>query len=381
MSLVEDVPALSESIWPYDTAQAPDTSPPRQFDKFRCFVLCPFRRADVTLLIVRQAAAELEEFLGHQMEVYYAGDMAGPGTVHSGIWVHTRQADIVVADVTGYNPNVLYELGVAAAWRPIESVIILRDESDEAKPAFDLVPARQRLYDSKFLGWADQLRASLARDMLHCLSRVPFRDEPVQRPPGLPLQFSFQDGQDTPVLWAPGPGHRRLVKCSSSGSALEFGSPFFFPYSWVSPAGMRLADVRIRAEMSFTDLFGSSWIGVAVRSQGYLSNYEHLAWLGSDGVVHRTGPGIDPRTKDEHEVGRLSDFDPSARQFVVFDICMNRAGWSIRVGDVQQEVPLKDLPHVFPQGRVLLQTANCRAALKGIRIEEPKRLLAPGGRE
>ena len=363
MSLIQDVPPLSHSIWPYDTGRAPDTSPPRQFNKFRCFVLCPFARAEIVLFMVRQAAEQLEGSLNHQIEVYYAGDIGGPRAIHPDIWVHIRQADILVADVTGYNPNVVYELGVAAAWRPIDTVIIIRDESDEQEFAFDFQPARQRVYDSRTRGWMNQLRQWLLEDMIQCLARVPFRDEPTQ-PLSLPFEWSFENGQDTSALWSPGPGHRRIIE-----GALEFGSPFYFPYSWLSPVGIRPANVRVQAMMRFADWNGPRWIGVAVRSQGYLANHEHLAWLGSDGIIWRTGPGMEAKGKDEHKLGQLSTFDPSTEQFVPFAIRMDDKVWSIGIGDVHQEIPQTDLPYVFSSGRILLQSAYCRAAVKRIRIE------------
>ena len=373
MSLAEGIPPLSDSIWPYDTWQPPDAGPSGQFDKLRCFVLCPFARAEFTLFMVRRAAMTLEGLLNHQIEVYYAGDMAGPGTIHPDIWAQIRRADMIVADITGYNPNVMYELGVAAARRPIGGVIIVRDKRDERQPAFDLLPARQRIYDSSLRGWIEQLHSWLAEDMWHSLALVPFHDVPAYAA-SFPFEFSFDKGHDTPALWSPLPGHRRLIE-----GGLEFGSPFNFPYSWITPVGLSVANVRVLAELAFTDRLEPCWMGVAVRSQGYMSDYEHLTWVGSDGIVHRTGPGMQSMSKDEHEVGRLCAFDPAKREFVLFDISMDATSWSIRVGDVHEEVPLENLPHVFPSGRILLQTARCRSALKEIRIGEPQHESVHGG--
>jgi hypothetical protein len=365
MNLLQDIPAISQSVWPYDTWKSPDTSHPSTFHKFRCFVLCPFQRADIVMHFARHAAAQVAPHFGCEIEVTYAGQFAGPGTIHADIWAHIRQADIILADLTGHNANVLYELGVAAAWRPRDTVIIVRDESDGLKMAFDLQPARQRLYDSRSQGWMDQLEWWLVRDMAHCLAALPFRDEPVPLA-SLPLEHNFEDGGDMPVLWTPGPGHR----CIRNG-ALEFGS-LYFQYSWLSPAGIRSRNVRVQADMRFAWRPDSSscWLGIALRSQGYLANHEHLAWLSSDGTTWRTGPGHSVRDKDEHKVGALPGFDPSGVEYIPFDIRMDSNVWSIRIGDVQNDIPLTALPHVLGRGRILLQTRNCLAALKKIRIEE-----------
>ncbi len=223
MSLIPDVPALSDSIWPYDTGKTPDTSLPRRFDKFRCFVLCPFDRADLVILLVRAAAQQIERALRLEIEVYYAGAFTGPGPIHSDIWAHVKQADIVVADLTGFNPNVVYELGVAAAWRPIESVVLIRDESDGRGHVFDLSPVRHILYDSQQIGWSDQLIPRMAQDIWEGLSQTPFNEEP-ETAANLPMELDFSKGDDDPSLWSPGPGHRRIIT-----NGLEFGSLYHFP--------------------------------------------------------------------------------------------------------------------------------------------------------
>ena len=205
-----DAPQLSDSIWPYDTNRAPSTGTSRQFRKLRCFVLCPFARAELVMFMVRQAAARVGELLNHEVEAYFAGDIGGSGAIHPDIWAHIRQADIVVADLTGYNPNVVYEFGVAAAWRPIDTMIILRDKSDGLQLAFDLQPVRHILYDSTSRRWMDELQRWLVADMLQCLVRVPFRDEP-NLSVSLPFEFNFENGLDTPQFWSPGACHRRLM--------------------------------------------------------------------------------------------------------------------------------------------------------------------------
>jgi hypothetical protein len=298
---------------------------------------------------------------------FYSLYLLGPGSIHPDIWGHVRQADIVVADLTGFNPNVVYELGVAAAWRPIRSVVMLRDKSDKQKAAFDLIPARQRLYDSRDRGWIDQLTSWLARDIWEGLSQAPFSEEP-ESSAKLPMDIDFSKGDDDPKLWSPGPGHRRLT-----ANGLEFGSLYQFPYSWLSPAGQRLANVRVRARMRFSTMLDDSpcWIGIALRTQGYLANYQHLVWLAEDGRVMRTGPDKNPGSKDEHEIARLANFDPNTDDFKPFDVEMNQTTWSIEVGNMKRvDVPIADLPHVYGSGRVLLRTYRCRALIDNISIEE-----------
>ena len=360
--MLEDVAPLSESVWPYDTSMAPDTSPPSTFARFRCFVLCPFDRSDVIIPLVRLAAAQIQGFLQHEIAVYYAGDLSGSRAIHPDIWVHTRQADVVVADLTGHNANVVLELGVAAAWRPLGTVLMVRDEADGQKSAFDLQPARQILYDSRQRAWSDPLVSRVARGMYHCLVKAPFSPEPPNAP-CVPLEFSFAGGRDTPDVWSPSPGHRRMID-----GALEFGSPAYFPYSWLSLAGYRASAVRVRARMRFTHRMEPCWIGVALRSQGYLADQEHLIWLNNGGAVLRTGPGEHAIGKDERRIGSIPGFDPESPELVDFDVSMDETHWRIRVGGVESEVPFSDLSYVFASGRILIQAFKCRAAIESLAV-------------
>jgi hypothetical protein len=317
------------------------------------------------LFFVRQAAKQVQDVMGHEVEVAYAGDLVGPGAIHPSIWAHIKQADVVVADLTGYNPNVVYELGATAAWRPIETVIMLRDRSDGQDHAFDLAPARQRIYDSRQMSWMAELSQWLVMDLWAGLIQAPFHDEPPVTV-SLPLDMHFGDGKDYPSMWSPGPGHRRLVR-----DGLEFGSVFHYPYSWVSPAGLRVGNARVRANMRFSERgTGESWIGIALRVQGYLANYQHLVWLSSRGKVMRTGPNRNPNEKDEHELDAIQGFDPSRQTFYPFDVSIDTRRWSMKVGKItRQDIPVSDLPYVYGPGRVMLRTFNCRAVVRDVNIK------------
>ena len=363
MNHFPDVSKLSDSIWPFDTNRAPGTGTPRQFNKLRCFVLCPFARAELVMFMVHQAARDVGQFLNHEVEAYFAGDIGGSGAIHPDIWAHIRQADIVVADLTGYNPNVVYEFGVAAAWRPIDTIIIIRDKGDGQQLAFDFQPARHILYDSTKQGWMSEILGWLIPNMVQCLVRVPFRDEPGFSI-SLPFEISFEDNLDTALLWSPSVCHRRL-----NDGALEFGSPFYFPYSWLNPVGIRPGNVRVQASLRFTDHIDPSWIGIALRSQGYLADQEHLIWLQHDGKVFHTGPGLGAQGKDESLIGQLQGFDPDTSGFVAFDVTIDSLAWCVRVGTVEASIRLVDLPYVFGSGRILLQACRCRAAIRRICID------------
>jgi formylglycine-generating enzyme required for sulfatase activity len=61
-------------------------------------------------------------------------DIKTPGAIIGQIWEHIQKAEFIIADITGYNPNVFYELALCdALWKPV----ILITQEIESIP-FDL---------------------------------------------------------------------------------------------------------------------------------------------------------------------------------------------------------------------------------------------------
>jgi hypothetical protein len=56
------------------------------------------------------------------------GDLASPGDIVDQVWNGIRGSDVVVADATGCNPNVFYEIGIAHALG--KEVIIMSQDLD-----------------------------------------------------------------------------------------------------------------------------------------------------------------------------------------------------------------------------------------------------------
>lgn len=82
-----------------------------------------------------------------------------PTTIIDDIWQGIRNAKLLIAELTGRNPNVLYELGLAHA---LSKPVILISESIEDVP-FDLRSIRVLVYDKDHPDWGDKLRLSLTR--------------------------------------------------------------------------------------------------------------------------------------------------------------------------------------------------------------------------
>src|SRR5207237_4931202 len=77
--------------------------------------------------------------------------------IMSDIWKELRKARLVVAELTGKNANVFYEIGLAhAIGKPI--ILLTRNEDDVP---FDLKALRYRYYDVNDPFWGDNLRDSI----------------------------------------------------------------------------------------------------------------------------------------------------------------------------------------------------------------------------
>jgi len=95
-----------------------------------------------------------------------ADDIYRPGTIINDIWSLTKNAKVILADLSEKNPNVLYELGLAHA---IAKPVILMTESMDFVP-FDLRALRVIVYDKNAPNWGDLVKESIQKAIKEVLS-------------------------------------------------------------------------------------------------------------------------------------------------------------------------------------------------------------------
>ena len=111
------------------------------------------------------------------------------------IWRLTRSANILLADLSGKNPNVFYELGLAHA---IGKPVVLISNSIDDVP-FDLRALRIIIYDKEDESWGKNLRLRIAtalretnRDLASAVP-LPFVERPqVERPQEDPTTYEIR---------------------------------------------------------------------------------------------------------------------------------------------------------------------------------------------
>jgi len=120
-----------------------------------CFVLMPF--SDPFNKYYEVIIAPAIESCGIRSE--RADSLFGPANIVFDIWEGIKRARILIAELTGRNPNVMYELGLAHA---IEKPVILLTQDINDVP-FDLRSLRCIVYNTKEPEWANKLRDEITK--------------------------------------------------------------------------------------------------------------------------------------------------------------------------------------------------------------------------
>ena len=136
------------------SSRSQDASPLLTSSSNLCFVMMPFRPE--TDALYRNLIKPAVERLG--LTALRADEMAAPGSITEQIRVAIQQSRLCVADVSGRNPNVLYEVGIAhTLGKP--TVLLTQDVGDVP---FDLRVIRHIVYGLDAL---EAARSSLERSI------------------------------------------------------------------------------------------------------------------------------------------------------------------------------------------------------------------------
>lgn len=131
-------------------------------DKKRCFVICPIGEPGTE---TRKRADDLYEYLiepvvgprGYQAD--RADKLNQAGIITTQIVQHLVEDDLVIADLTGHNPNVFYELAIRhVTQKPVIPIIA----SDEDIP-FDVKPVRTISIDHRDVRSIEEGKATLGK--------------------------------------------------------------------------------------------------------------------------------------------------------------------------------------------------------------------------
>lgn len=126
-------------------------------DSEKCFVLMPFSAMHFEYF--EGILAPVARDVG--LNAVKADDIYGTAPIMSDIWRSIWSARVVVADVTGKNPNVNYELGLCHALG-VPTIIITQELADVP---FDYRHLRCIVYDTRRVDWQQRLRSDLTKTL------------------------------------------------------------------------------------------------------------------------------------------------------------------------------------------------------------------------
>jgi hypothetical protein len=128
-----------------------------------CFVMMPFQE-ELTTLYIRKLKPAIEAV---GMSVHRADELPTINPIMHDIWKSICEARLVVADLTGLNPNVMYELGIAHTIGKDTILIYQKDLSVAPKFPFDLAHIRRIEYQNTAVGGDE-----LVKNVVACISAI-----------------------------------------------------------------------------------------------------------------------------------------------------------------------------------------------------------------
>jgi len=162
--------------------------------KKKCFVISPIgedgsdtrKRADQVLKHVIKPAAEECGF-----DAIRADDIAEPGLITSQVIQNIIDDPLVIADLTGMNPNVFYELAIRHSIRkPLVQIIQKGD-----KIPFDVAGMRTVSVDHKDLDSVDEARAEIVKQINSVADKKP---KEIDSPISVSVELQFLKHSENP---------------------------------------------------------------------------------------------------------------------------------------------------------------------------------------
>ena len=116
--------------------------------KAKVFMIMPLKGTSL------EAYEMLKRELDADYDIIHAGDVGNQQNILEDIFVPLFESDAIIADLSGLNPNVLYELGVAHSFN--KKVIIITQDPIDSLP-FDLKQYRAKDYDTSYTKFSNLL--------------------------------------------------------------------------------------------------------------------------------------------------------------------------------------------------------------------------------
>lgn len=358
-------------VWPFEVKNKLIGATRDAIRPFKCLLLMPFEgRFDQVAELIESTVSEVakqltkDDVLGTQLSpsvnIKRLDWITSSGVIQYEIWQEIDEADLIFCDITGYNPNVMFESGVCAAWKEMKHVVFIKDRFFKQQSAFDIAPIRYTEYQLTSEGKLPFQRKveKLTQDVL-----IGFPDRQVSTTKiQLPFEREFKDNHDDLRLYTPPLAHRRVID-----GALEFGSPRFYAHSWASIGKEMFLNFSLQFSARFSNpVSDSAYIGVGLRSQHYYSNFAHLLYLHRNGRIVLHEP-VDNLADRGHDILR-EQMQIDLVGYHHFRIVFNEAVLSIQVDDFSHTSQVAKMKKVFGPGLIRFQVYGSWMAINQVKV-------------
>lgn len=360
--------AAGTTVWPNDAVIDPQELSRESPHRLVCFLLSPFEPREVFDQVHAAVAFACDlcaKSAGIEIECRRADTLHEAKAIHDDIWRHIASADLLVVDVTGLNPNVMIEYGVAAAVRRPHQVILIKAEDDDSRLPFNAFAQRYLPYHRSILGDRDFIHG-LHMAMIQAVTPAPYTPLPLALPPPNGFNIDLRQGDRRDLILSPGVTHRRAMV-----DGLEYGSFYVFRNSWLLLGASDYQNVRVRIRFRFLEILkepGSGFLGVSLRNQHFHANWGHMVFLRTDGGVFRTEPEDDRGKYHDVNVGLIPGFDYQQPNFVGLEATIDDGGLRFDVSGVTGQVHAQAMPYVYGAGKVRVVTSMCRVRIQEIEL-------------
>jgi hypothetical protein len=356
------------AVWPNDVMSSPQMLPRKDPFRVICLLLSPFKPKDHFDSVrdaVITACKYCDSDMGIPVDCLRIDSLIESKPIHDDIWRYTQLADVIVIDITGFNPNVMFEYGVAAAVRRPHQVILIKSKEDDSRQPFDVAAHRYLEYSRSVTG-DGQFVGRLAASIAQASTPAPYVPPTASSLRNGFTTIDLRHGDRPDLLCAPAITHRRLID-----DGLEFGSLYIFRNSWIRLTHSMYRNVRARVTFRFQDEVpeGGAHFSVGVRSQHFLANWAgFLAVVRRDGTVWHTEPKDDIGQYDDVQDGVLHGFADQKDIFRELVIEINDERLNINYGALHVSRPLKELRHVPGIGYATLAAWRCRICVQEVEL-------------
>jgi len=138
-------------VWPHDVFNRLRRAGVDRLRPFKCLLLMPFEsRFNLIAEEIHSCLQEVYDFKPNYIsppKINRLDWVTSSGVIQNEIWEELATADLVFCDITGFNPNVMFECGVAAGLKRMQQVVFIRDHFFKQQSPFDIAPIRYTEYE------------------------------------------------------------------------------------------------------------------------------------------------------------------------------------------------------------------------------------------